>query len=469
MATLTLTDAFTYLDSSPIVESVAPTEGTTAGGVSVTLTGSGFTYATGVIFDGSAATDFVVVDENTITCTAPEHEAGAIDVVVQTLYGDSDASEFTYVSPVTVTGVSPPTCRKMGGVRVTVRGTLFTGATSVTFDGLEATDLIVVNDTTITCVTPAHSASTVDVVVTSPAGIGVLVSGFTYYPTTILPVTIEMAEPGARIEVDYDSVLAGTGTAGEDGTVIVSIEAILGPHTLRARQIYEGLTSSYSEILHITGVPSGPPPPTSLKFGLDRVQRVLSGASPGSLAAPYWFFTLKGGDLGDLGGFGDTIPVIVDGATLPHMTANDLNILYGDPLTLDAVISDWSTGSEIDLALLDTHATPEHVQVDHPSGTFLFDNFPVLTGATTDGMRVTVAGLHLDGGTLYDLWFYTYGGGAGSSWSGLVSHDGTSIIFDTDGISIETHYVVMAWFHDIPQFKTPATDRWIAELHLLFS
>lgn len=68
--------------------SLTPATGVAAGGLDVTLTGTGFTDATGVTFGGVAATDFEVVNDTTITCTTPAHAAGTVAVVVQDVIGN---------------------------------------------------------------------------------------------------------------------------------------------------------------------------------------------------------------------------------------------------------------------------------------------------------------------------------------------------------------------------------------------
>ncbi len=71
----------------------------------------------------------------------------------------------------TVTSVTPSTGPTTGGNTVTIAGTGFTGATSVTFGGVPATSFIVVNDTTITSVVPSGStAGAVSVIVTTTIG-----------------------------------------------------------------------------------------------------------------------------------------------------------------------------------------------------------------------------------------------------------------------------------------------------------
>jgi hypothetical protein len=84
----------------PTLTSVSPNTGSTAGGTAVTLTGTNFTGATNVTFGGTAATNRVVVNSTTITCTTPARTAGAKSVLVTTPGGTNAANTlFTYVAP----------------------------------------------------------------------------------------------------------------------------------------------------------------------------------------------------------------------------------------------------------------------------------------------------------------------------------------------------------------------------------
>lgn len=80
----------------------------------------------------------------------------------------------------TVSSLSPNTGGTAGGTAVTITGKDFNGATGVTFGATAATSVVVVSDTSITCVTPAKTAGAKDVVVTTPAGTGTKTNGFTY-------------------------------------------------------------------------------------------------------------------------------------------------------------------------------------------------------------------------------------------------------------------------------------------------
>ena len=84
----------------PTVTSVSPTSGPTAGGTSVTITGTGFTGATAVDFGTTAAT--ITANTGTsITATSPAGSAGTVDVTVTTPGGTSatsTADQYTYIA-----------------------------------------------------------------------------------------------------------------------------------------------------------------------------------------------------------------------------------------------------------------------------------------------------------------------------------------------------------------------------------
>ncbi|MEO8094915.1 MAG: IPT/TIG domain-containing protein [Pseudolysinimonas sp.] len=188
--------AFTFTPLIAITN-INPNGGPTAGGTAVTITGVCFTGATGVTFGGIAGTSFVVVNDTTITVTSPAHAVGPVDVLVHgsvACGGDKTFTNgFTYVAPgvPTITGMVPDNGPESGGTAVTITGTGFTGASGVTFDGVPATSVVVVNSTTITAVSPAHAAGLVGVVVQHPTNGNSIPFDFTYTPlisvTTIAP------------------------------------------------------------------------------------------------------------------------------------------------------------------------------------------------------------------------------------------------------------------------------------------
>ncbi|RUR05217.1 DUF1566 domain-containing protein [Legionella sp. km772] len=85
----------------------------------------------------------------------------------------------------TLTAINPTSGTASGGTGFTLTGTGLMGATSVTFAGRAATSVTVVNSTTVTGVTPAHTAGAVDVVINTPAGGATLANGYTYVANAV--------------------------------------------------------------------------------------------------------------------------------------------------------------------------------------------------------------------------------------------------------------------------------------------
>jgi hypothetical protein len=88
-----------YAASAAVISAVAPVSGVAAGNVNVTITGQGFSGATGATFGGTAATAFKVVSDTKITCKTPARAVGVVDVVVQDASGPATKTGgFTYTA-----------------------------------------------------------------------------------------------------------------------------------------------------------------------------------------------------------------------------------------------------------------------------------------------------------------------------------------------------------------------------------
>ncbi len=191
-------------DSSnpPIVSTVSPSSGTNQGGTSVTITGNNFGTAAGGVYVGTQAATVVSWSSTSISIVTPTYNApqgtvlpagGTAPVTVVTTDPERSSSlnptnsVFHYLgyaggtTPV-VDYVGPTAGNAAGGYAVDIVGSGFTGATRVTFGGVEATSQIDVNDSNITATVPAETGATacafpsnssvcqVEVRVTTPAG-----------------------------------------------------------------------------------------------------------------------------------------------------------------------------------------------------------------------------------------------------------------------------------------------------------
>jgi large repetitive protein len=157
--------------AAPAVTSLSPTSGPTAGGTSVTVTGSAFTGASSVMFGSTPATSYTVNSDTSITATVPAGNAGKVDVTVATAGGTSavnSGDQYSYVAPPpTVTNINPNS--GPAGTSVTVTGTNFTGATEVDFGSGNKATFTVGSATTLTATAPAGTG-TVDVTVITASG-----------------------------------------------------------------------------------------------------------------------------------------------------------------------------------------------------------------------------------------------------------------------------------------------------------
>jgi hypothetical protein len=73
----------------PVITSLSPAAAGTAAGGIITIFGQKFTGATAVSFGGTAATNFVVINDSTIAATKPALTAGTKDTVVTNAAGAS--------------------------------------------------------------------------------------------------------------------------------------------------------------------------------------------------------------------------------------------------------------------------------------------------------------------------------------------------------------------------------------------
>ena len=126
-----------------------------------------------------------------------------------------------------ITSVSPPSGTDAGGTAVTITGSNFQDGATVEFDNTTATSIVFVSSTTLTAVTPAHSAGAVDIEITNPDDLtATLTNGFTFNPSSpvissILPVSGPIAG-GTDVTITGTNFQSGA-TVEFDNTTATSI------------------------------------------------------------------------------------------------------------------------------------------------------------------------------------------------------------------------------------------------------
>ncbi|MDO7882731.1 IPT/TIG domain-containing protein [Salinibacterium soli] len=225
----TVPDGFTYVaDDAPVITGLTPDNGPESGGTVVTITGTGFTGATGVTFDGIAGTVFSVDSDTQITVTSPPHAPGLVGVIVLHPDGNSGPEDFTYTPLVSVTEIDPDFGPEAGGTDVTITGTCFTGATGVLFDGVPGTSFVVVNDTTITVVTPPGTPGFVDVTILGSVSCGgneVVPDGFEYIADDA-PVILSLVPDSGPHTGGTAVLVSGSGFTGATGVTFDGVAAL---------------------------------------------------------------------------------------------------------------------------------------------------------------------------------------------------------------------------------------------------
>jgi large repetitive protein len=255
-------DQFTYTPPgppAPTVTSISPTSGPPAGGTTVTITGTNFTYIQSVKFGSVAVSGWSSTGSTQIQTTSPAQTAGMVDVTVTTLDGTSATSaadKFTYATPPpvpTVTSISPTGGPAAGGTVVTITGTGLTGATAVKFGAAAATGITVDSDTQIRATSPAGSG-VVHVTVTTPGGTSATSSAdqFTYAgPPPPVPTVTSINPTGGSTAGGTVVTITGTGFTGATA-VKFGTAAATGVTVDSDAQIHATSPAGSAGVVHIT-------------------------------------------------------------------------------------------------------------------------------------------------------------------------------------------------------------------------
>lgn len=158
---------------APMVTEVSPASGPPKGGTELTVLGIGFQKGADLTVNGIPAVDVSVVDSSTITARTPESAVFyPVDVAVTNPDGQSDVLDnvFTYEQPQVerISEIIPDTGSSDGGEAVIVKGRDFVDGAVLSFNGRPATQVEVLNPTTIRAVIPAGPVGPVPVNVRNP-------------------------------------------------------------------------------------------------------------------------------------------------------------------------------------------------------------------------------------------------------------------------------------------------------------
>lgn len=179
----------------PYITSFTPTSAALSS--AVTITGTNFTGVTAVSFGGVAAQSFTVNSSTSISATVWIGASGSVSVTGPG--GTASLPGFTYIPPGPAISSFFPQTGNTGTV-VSISGSNFTGATAVSFGGVNASSFTVFGQSLINAVVANGATGSVNV--TSPNGTGTL-SGFTYVAQapTITSFTPTAAATGTTVTI----------------------------------------------------------------------------------------------------------------------------------------------------------------------------------------------------------------------------------------------------------------------------
>ncbi|MEB2844730.1 IPT/TIG domain-containing protein [Endobacterium cereale] len=217
--------SYTYI-ALPAVTSVSPARSSTTGNVSVVITGTAFTGATGpngVSFGSTGAASYQVNSDTQITAVAPAGSAGNVPVTVTTVGGTSTAgaaSIFTYVGSPVVSSLTPARGPLDGGEDITISGNNFIDVTGVQFGTSAVTVYTVTDANEIEAQVPAGMAGSVSVTVTALGGTG----GGSSYTYVTAPEVTNVTPTEGSVGGGNNVTIAGTNLSDAlvtfDGTTV---------------------------------------------------------------------------------------------------------------------------------------------------------------------------------------------------------------------------------------------------------
>jgi len=411
-------DKFTYV-AAPAVTAISPAAGPVAGGTQVTVTGSGFTGATAVTFGATTATSYTVNSATSITVTSPAGSAGTVDVTVTTPGGTSPTSsvdKYTYAEVPVVTGISPVYGSTLGANSVTITGSGFTGATAVTFGGTAATSFAVVSSTSITATSPAGSAGTVDVVVTTPGGASATSAAdqFTFIAPPNPNFTGTPLTGTTPLTVQFTDISTGTPTSWAwsfgDGSSLSTVQnpshtySSAGTYTVMLTSTNNGGSSSVTKTGYIVVTPGQTTASTILLNTASPKQGYLLSGGYMQFRVTGSYYTITHGGTQHTLINGDVVRLTINsGGTQGTMyaTASQISTFaFNDvDLTINGVDYGRNTVSSIYIGSYDSFTSTLTLNVpSQASWTDLVADGNTVIPGTTDSRQITIYNLGMGSG-----------------------------------------------------------------------
>jgi CubicO group peptidase (beta-lactamase class C family) len=209
----------------PVIDALTPPRGPVAGGQQVTITGSGFTGATGVRFSTTVpASAFTVVSDTEITATSPTFAGpGFVNVFVDAPGGTSATSNATLYQILgvpTITAVTPNSGSAAGGSTVQLTGTNLQWLDGVRF-GPDTWSYAITNvtSTSATVVVPPRTPGLVNVFARTPGGLSSPGTGtlFAYVNAGPPPTVTGLAPTKGPASGGTVVTITGSGFTGATG------------------------------------------------------------------------------------------------------------------------------------------------------------------------------------------------------------------------------------------------------------
>jgi hypothetical protein len=170
----------------PTISSVDPSGGSTSGGTSVAVTGTGFVSGCTVVFGMANAPSTAVNGPTSITATTPPHAAGIVDVTVSCSSGTATlANAFTFAPPPAITTVLPSSAAP--SQQVTITGSNFQNGATVTFGGSPSSSVTFIDSTTLLAIVPSAAGGPTTLGVRNPDSQSATFTGFVVLGIAAIP------------------------------------------------------------------------------------------------------------------------------------------------------------------------------------------------------------------------------------------------------------------------------------------